>query len=169
MTGLARSIKTDSGLRHLQGVLFLLFFAGMIFLFVQKDKMLNRLSDAVTLRGSGSDSVQDYVGYHEKYDLERIGSPLKGTLLEFGARNCISCRKMEKVMRDIRNQYGQQVAIRHYMITEEEGMIAMREFGVLMIPMQVLVDRSGNVVYKHTGYISGDDLSLLIEDKLIDK
>ena len=41
-----------------------------------------------------------------------------------------------------------------------------KKFGLVMIPMQVLLNREGEVVYKHIGYISSEDLSDSIETAL---
>lgn len=39
-----------------------------------------------------------------------------------------------------------------------------RQFGVVMIPMQVLLNGEGKVVFKHNGYISTKELSKQINN-----
>ena len=143
----------------------ILFLAGMILLFLDKERIINRLSDATAMNrqmaGRGSEA------YYETYDLEKAGSGFEGTLLEFGAENCLSCRRMEAVIGEMRKEYSQKVAIQFMNLTEKAGLEEGRKFGVLMIPMQVLIDRQGMVVYKHTGYISSAELSDIIKEKIL--
>jgi thioredoxin-related protein len=46
-------------------------------------------------------------------------------------------------------------------------MAMARDFGIITIPMQVLLDHSGNVVFKHSGYIPTKELSAKIDNLLI--
>ncbi len=43
-----------------------------------------------------------------------------------------------------------------------------RAFGVQMIPFVIVVDGKGNIVYKHQGYVDGDEEELIERIKLIE-
>ncbi|MBE0641325.1 MAG: thioredoxin family protein, partial [Bacteroidales bacterium] len=90
----------------------------------------------------------------------------QGTLLEFGALSCISCRRMENVLQEMEGLYPSGLAIERVIITTDEGLKIMKRFGVLMIPTQVILDKQGAEVYRHTGFISTKDLSEIINKQL---
>ena len=60
-----------------------------------------------TTAASIADSIQILYNYKDRRD-----TGLQYTFLEFGAMGCISCRKMERVMEDIRTTYGKRVKVR---------------------------------------------------------
>jgi len=80
------------------------------------------------------------------------------TFLEFGATGCISCRKMEIVMQEVKEKYPQKVNVKFYNILLPENQEMMKYFGIAVIPTQVLLDASGNEVFRHTGYFTTAEL-----------
>ena len=135
----------------------------LIGLFVFKRYYVDDLSDAIANNFQTTDTPKK----HEQYDLTSDGTSYLGTLLEFGATNCSACRKMEYVLKEIRTQYADELNIKFINTTQKEGLILGKEFGIIAIPMQVLINEQGEVVYKHTGYISTDDLKEQINNKLL--
>lgn len=94
------------------------------------------------------------------YDYQRQGQEeLKYTFLEFGAVGCISCRKMETVMEDIRREFAGQVNVRFLNVSHQEAQEWTKFYGVATIPTQIIFDRNGREIFRHTGYISTEDLS----------
>lgn len=160
-------IKTLRILKYIQRTAVFLFLAGFVILFVQKDRIVKSLSDATALANSQDPESPGSLVYYERFNLEDSGSLLMGTLLEFGAENCLACRRMQAVIDDMHLKCGNRISIQIINVTQRAGMESGKQFGVLMIPMQVLIDRHGYVVYKHTGYISAGDLFDHIEDKLL--
>jgi thiol-disulfide isomerase/thioredoxin len=96
------------------------------------------------------DSAFNYRNNEENYKI---------TLLEFGATGCISCRMMEKVMEDVRSKYPTEIKVKFLNVLQPVNQDMMKYFGVAAIPTQVLLDISGKEVFRHTGYISFDDLN----------
>lgn len=135
----------------------------LIGLFIFKNYYVNHLSDAIANNFQSTDTPKKY----EQYDLAKVSSNYQGTLLEFGATNCSACRKMEYVLKEIRTEYADELNIKFINTTQKEGLILGKKFGILAIPMQVLMNKHGEVVYKHTGYISTDDLKEQINNKLL--
>jgi thioredoxin 1 len=96
------------------------------------------------------DSAFNYKKNRKKYRL---------TFLEFGATGCISCQKMEEVMKTVREKYPKKVNVIFYNILLPENQDMMKYYGIAAIPTQVLMDSSGKEVFRHTGYYSFDDLN----------
>lgn len=95
------------------------------------------------------DSAYNYKNNKEEYKI---------TFLEFGATGCISCRKMEIVMNEIKKKYPHKVKVRFINILLPENQDMMKYFGIAAIPTQVLMDYSGKEAFRHTGYFSTEEL-----------
>lgn len=137
----------------------------LIGLFVFKNYYVDDLSEELAKRSYTTETSSKY----KEYDLAGSHSIYEGTLLEFGATNCSACRKMEYVLKDLRKRYSDKIKISFINTTQKEGLILGRKFGLLVIPMQVLMNKQGEVVYKHFGYISTKDLSIQIENHVLNK
>jgi thioredoxin 1 len=77
------------------------------------------------------DSLYNYTKNQEDY---------KMTILEFGANNCINCKRMKKVLDEIPNKYSGQVNVVFYDILKPEDLNFMKLFGIASIPSQVLLN-----------------------------
>jgi len=66
---------------------------------------------------------------------------------------------MESVMTEIRTKYPQTVNVVFLNILKPENQDLMKYFGVAAIPTQVLLDKEGKEFFRHSGYISTEELS----------
>lgn len=92
------------------------------------------------------------------YAYSRNGAPYTCTFLEFGATGCSACRQMETVMETIRTRYPDRVQVVFVHVGRKEHQQLVDYFGIATIPTQVLLDRDGKEYYRHTGYLSADEL-----------
>lgn len=141
----------------------LLPFLVLAGLFIFKQYYLDEVSDKMASRFHDGASSETY----EEFNLTRKSTAFRGTLLEFGATNCSVCRQMEKVLSELSEKYSHNIDIKFMNTTEKEGLIIGRKFGMIAIPMQVLLDEKGKVVFKHIGYISAEDLSDKIDHLIL--
>lgn len=139
-------------------VLSVSFFAA---LFVFKDdlngyasKMMQAQADSQTVQSESHriDSVYNY---------NLNGMPYRFTFLEFGAKGCSSCKKMERVMDIIKTTYPNHVKVVFINIRLPENRKTMEFFGVVAIPTQVLLNTEGKEYFRHTGYIPEEKLKKL--------
>lgn len=88
--------------------------------------------------------------------------PVKGmvTMVELGAGNCIPCRMMESVIKNVKKAYKDRAAIISIDIRENREQ-AVR-FGIRMIPTQIFFDKKGKEVFRHTGFMR----EMAIDDQL---
>jgi thioredoxin 1 len=130
----------------------------LIALFIFKDSMNNLISkkmkeeSGVTIQKSLAmyvDSAYNYKNNKEEYKI---------TFLEFGATGCISCRKMEIVMNEIKKKYPHKVKVKFINVLLPENQDMMKYFGIASIPTQVLMDSSGKETFRHTGVFSTEEL-----------
>lgn len=143
---------------YLKVILPLVVLAALLFF---RDDILKELGDSMV-----GDSAIERSGSYPEYALVNEVTLAQGTLLEFGARSCIACRRMEEVLQELEGKFPSGLAIERVIITTDEGLNKMKRFGVLMIPTQLILDKQGAEVYRHTGFISTKDLSEIINKQL---
>lgn len=100
------------------------------------------------------------------YNYLRNGQTYEITFLEFGAKNCSACRRMEQVMQEIQAKFPVKVQVVFLNITLPENQEMMHYYGVVTIPTQVLLNNEAQEIYRHQGFISTNDLSEKIENSL---
>jgi len=127
--------------------------AAIVGLFVFKNYFLDKVSNSLAVANH-----QGEAAHFAEYDFSDSSKKIRGTLLEFGATNCSACRRMEKVLAEIKTAFPEHLHVEFINITEEQGLEQGREIGLVMIPMQALLNPEGRVVFKHVGYISTGDL-----------
>lgn len=130
--------------------------------------MLFALRDTLVQVGSeGMSRLQDKTAAKDiadsvrlLYDYRQAGDKsYRYTFLEFGAKGCISCRKMEGVMEEVKRDFAGRVNVRFVNVSQKENQEWTKYFGVATIPTQVVLDNAGKEVFRHTGFISAEDLS----------
>jgi thioredoxin 1 len=80
----------------------------------------------------------------------------KPALYEFGSKYCIPCKEMQKVMADLKAQYGEQLEVRMIYADEEKDLFG--KFKVMLIPTQVFLDASGKEVDRHMGALPKEEV-----------
>jgi len=80
----------------------------------------------------------------------------KPALYEFGAKYCVPCKEMQKVMADLKPQYSDQVELR--MVYSDEEMPLFKQYRIVAIPTQVFLDASGKEVDRHLGALSKEEV-----------
>lgn len=142
-------------------VLSLLFFVA---LFVFKDKLTNTASDMVKMQ-AGTETIQSVTAYIDSaYNYQKNAQMYQQTFLEFGSTGCSACKRMEKVMQDIREQYPEKVKVVFYNITFPKNQNMMKFFGISVIPTQILLDDEGKEFFRHSGFISAKELIQKIKE-----
>lgn len=136
-------------------ILIALMFFALIFF---QESMVKFVSDnrnkqlPVNAKGAIKDTIT------AKYNYLQNGQVYEYTFLEFGSKGCLSCKKMETVMEEVKKEYAGKVNVRFLNLAKKENQPWAEYFGVAMIPTQVILDKTGHEVFRHTGYISTEDL-----------
>jgi thioredoxin 1 len=80
----------------------------------------------------------------------------KPALYEFGAKYCIPCKEMKKVMAALKTSHGDQVEFR--MVYVDENRPLFEQYKIVGIPTQVFLDAAGKEVDRHIGALSKDQV-----------
>jgi thioredoxin 1 len=80
----------------------------------------------------------------------------KPAMYDFGAKYCVPCKEMQKVVAELKPQYGDQVEFR--MVYSDEEMPLFEKYKIVAIPTQVFFDASGKVVDQHIGALPKEEL-----------
>jgi thioredoxin 1 len=78
------------------------------------------------------------------------------TLYEFGAGYCASCKEMEKVMAELKASHGDQIQVRMIYAGKEDDLF--KQYKVMLIPTQVLLNAEGKEVFRHMGPLTKDQV-----------
>lgn len=102
------------------------------------------------------DSVSGLV--NDEFNYEKNAKKYQFTFLEFGAKGCSACKRMELVMAEMKQKYPDKVNVIFYNILLPENQAMMRAFGIAEIPTQVLLNKTGKEFFRHSGYYSTDEI-----------
>ncbi|MDA3954427.1 MAG: thioredoxin family protein [Bacteroidales bacterium] len=157
------SIKAKHVINLFALALIILFF---IFLFVFKEKLNNVASKAILTQVDAEiiNSASTYVDSLFNYQTNNLDYHL--TLLEFGSTGCVSCKRMEKVLIEIKEKYPMAVNIVFLNVTLPENQYLIKYFGIAAIPTQVILDKRGEEFFRHTGFYSTKNLSVQIDTRI---
>lgn len=138
---------------------FISLFALVIIGFATKDKLNQFLSQSMVQNASpeiinSGDAIVDSL-----FNYKQNGLTYEITFLEFGSRGCTACKKMEKVMDEIRIKHSNKVNVVFLNILQPESQTLMKYYGIVAIPTQVLLNKKGEEFFRHTGYFSTQELT----------
>lgn len=90
----------------------------------------------------------------------------KPALYEFGAKTCIPCIQMQKVMAELKTSHGDKVEFRMVYADEEKDLF--RQYRIMLIPTQVFFNAEGKEVERHIGPLTKEEVLQKLRDlKLI--
>ncbi|NCD11133.1 MAG: thioredoxin [Epsilonproteobacteria bacterium] len=89
----------------------------------------------------------------------------EAVLLEFGSTTCASCVEMGKILRKIKEEDPKSHV---YFIEVYDDKMAMKNYGIQMIPTQIYLNAKGEEMDRHIGVVSYEQLrSKLKAEKII--
>jgi len=102
--------------------------------------------------------------------LKQILTLKKHKMIEFGGRHCIPCKNMQPILLDLIQSYGDSVAMVNVYVQEQLQL--GRDYKIRLIPTQVIFDKAGTELFRHTGFwdkpeilAKWKELHILDEDK----
>lgn len=79
-------------------------------------------------------------------------------LVDFGAENCIPCKKMAPLLEDLRVEYEGVMDVVFIDVRKEENKQQALKYGIKTIPTQIFYDSDENELWRHVGFISKEDI-----------
>lgn len=134
-------------------------FAMLIALFALRGTLIQEGAESMSSMQNQKEAEHMADSIRLLYDYSTNGQTgIKYTFIEFGAEGCISCRKMENVLKDIKKEFAGQVQVRFINVSQKEALEWTKYFGISAIPTQIVLNHTGHEIFRHTGYISAEDL-----------
>jgi len=90
---------------------------------------------------------------------------VKVTFMELGSVRCIPCRKMEAVMKSVKEKFGSQIKVEFHDVWTPEGKPYAQKYHINLIPTQIFFDENGKEYYRHEGYFPEDQLIEILKKK----
>ncbi len=96
--------------------------------------------------------------------LPEIPAPGMVTMVNLGAESCLPCRMMQPILKELRNEYENQVVIPFVDIWKytDQG----QRFRITTIPTQIFYDHRGEEVFRHTGFMEKTAVKEVLNDLL---
>jgi thioredoxin 1 len=94
-------------------------------------------------------------------------SEIKVTFIELGSVNCIPCRMMQPIMREIEKEYKDQVKVVFYDVWTPEGQPYAVKHRIRVIPTQVFLDKDDKEYFRHEVYFPKDELVKVLKKKVV--
>jgi thioredoxin 1 len=91
-------------------------------------------------------------------DERHLEAGYKVTFIELGSVKCIPCMKMQIIMEEIEQEFGDQVKIVFYDVWTPQGKPYAQQYAIHVIPTQVFLDREGNEYFRHEGFFPKEKL-----------
>ncbi len=87
------------------------------------------------------------------------------TFVELGSIRCIPCRKMVPIMKEIEEEFGDQVKVVFHDVWTDAGKPFAAKYQIRLIPTQVFLDRKGKEYFRHEGYFPKEELVKVLKTK----
>jgi thioredoxin 1 len=89
-------------------------------------------------------------------------SKAKVTFIELGSVNCIPCRQMQPIMKEIAAAYPGQVLVVFYDVWKNPA--PGEHYKIQLIPTQIFLDERGNELLRHVGVFPPDDIVKFLKE-----
>ena len=76
----------------------------------------------------------------------------KVTFIELGSVNCVPCRMMQPVMKQVEERHRGQVKVVFHDVWTPEGQPYGSQYRIVGIPTQVFLDKDGKEFARHAGF-----------------
>jgi thioredoxin 1 len=98
--------------------------------------------------------------------VEQKKESYKVTFMEIGSVNCIPCKMMQPIMKEIEQDYSGVVKVEFYDLYEPNGRTIGQKYGIRVMPTQVFLDANGKEFFRHEGFYPKDELSKMLDKHL---
>lgn len=89
----------------------------------------------------------------------------KVTFVELGSVNCIPCRMIQPVMKNIEKKYSGKVKVIFYDVWTQEQRPYAEKYGIRVIPTQIFLDENGKEFHRHEGFYPEAEIEKILKGK----
>lgn len=87
----------------------------------------------------------------------------KVTFIELGSVKCIPCKAMQPIMKEIEEEYQDEVKVVFHDVWTDEGRPYSRKYKIRVIPTQVFLDKNGNEYFRHEGFFPKEEVVKILK------
>ena len=88
---------------------------------------------------------------------------IRVTFVELGSVNCIPCKMMQPIMKEIEDEYKDQVKVVFHDVRTKEGNPYAVEYKIRVIPTQVFLNKDGKEYFRHEGFFPKEELVKILK------
>ncbi|MFC1558562.1 thioredoxin family protein [candidate division KSB1 bacterium] len=92
---------------------------------------------------------------------------IKVTFIELGSVNCIPCKMMQPIIKEIEEEYKEQVKVIFYDVWTSKGRPYGEKYKVRVIPTQVFLDKNGKEFFRHEGFFPKKEIIKILKEKKV--
>ncbi len=152
--------------KKLNIILIVLVITFFLLSFFAKDK-LNCFVTNYELRNNDVIVNQtDSAKFFMQFDNSENTKEFELSLIELGGKGCIPCMRMDTVLLELGQIHKSKVNIKTFRVTNDKGKTIAKYFGINTIPTQIIMDKNGVEIFRHTGFLSTDKLDDLIKNHI---
>ncbi len=87
-------------------------------------------------------------------------------VLQFTSAMCYDCKRLEKEIAPLRQEYSGQVIFSKYNVNSKTAAInrMISQYGINVVPTLVFLNKNGNLVRKTEGYVSRARLKIYLKE-----
>ncbi|MCK4966132.1 thioredoxin family protein [bacterium] len=93
---------------------------------------------------------------------------IKVTFIELGSVNCIPCKMMQPIIKEIEEEYKEQVKVIFYDVWTPEGRPYAEKYKIRVIPTQVFLDKNGKEFFRHEGFFPKKEIIKILKEKKVE-
>ena len=131
----------------------------MIVGYLTKDNLNDYISAKMRESGSSEVRITGKMWVDSLFNYDKNGKDFQYTLLEFKSNGCTICKQMEPELDKIRSTFETEVNVVILNIMNQNSLNVMKYFGISAVPTQLLLDKSGNELFRNYGFISANELT----------
>jgi thiol-disulfide isomerase/thioredoxin len=135
-----------------------LAISSFVLLFLFKNNIYEFASKQIQSRNSELHKEQSLYFIDSAFNYTKNKLPYDFTLLEFGAHTCPDCKNMQEVLKEIETWNRYKVKVVFVYVRSNENQFMLEYFGISEIPVQIILDRNAQPIYRHIGFISAEEL-----------
>jgi len=117
---------------------------------IEVQKTINQNSQEIVEADSSISEAQK--------SLTRENSGIRVTFVELGSVNCIPCKMMQPIMKEIEKEYKNQVKVVFHDVWTDDGQPYAAKYRIRVIPTQVFLDKDGKEYFRHEGFFPKEQL-----------
>ena len=110
----------------------------------------------VAVVGFGAMQLSTEVHAIEGDIVQQVLQQGKPTIAEFGSDTCATCQQMAKVLQQLEQDYGTQLAIAHVHIVKQPEYTT--NYRIMLMPTQVFYDANGTETGRHMGALTQQEI-----------